>query len=339
MSDPSPAQGASSHIVIDGLNCASLNRDQMVRTHAGGITSINYTCIPVLGDLVTSLTKLQALRESIQAMSDVALIVETTADIVNAHETGRVGVILGTQNSLMVEADVALLGAFRTLGLRILQPTYNEQNAFGFGSSFDETTDLGITEAGHAWLAEMKKQHLIADLSHCGPRTTDGYLAAALEPVVISHSNAYALCPNPRNKTDEQARAVAKTGGLIGAVMWSPLVRLDARPTLDDYIDHVAHLVKVAGVEHVSFATDLVEPYPDPVKWDKAVGPNGEYQNITGILGDWYRYETRLNTGFQSMKDTPGIWEAMRRRGFGASDIEKIASGNWLRVMRDIWGA
>ncbi|CAH1662344.1 Microsomal dipeptidase [Hyphomicrobiales bacterium] len=328
-----------SHIVIDGLNCASMNRDQMVRTHEGGITALNYTCLPVLGDLVTSLTRLQAVRDTIVAMPEVALIVSSTADIRAAHETGRVGVILGTQNSTMVEADVALLGAFRTLGLRILQPTYNEQNAFGYGASFDATSDLGMTEAGHAWLAEMHKQHLIVDLSHCGPKTTDDYLAAAKEPVVISHSNAYALCPNPRNKSDAQARAVAETGGLIGAVMWSPLVKIETRPTLDDYIDHVEHLVKVAGIEHVSFATDLVEPHPDPVKWDKAVGPNGEYPNITGILGDWYRYETRLNTGFQSMRDTPGIWEAMRRRGFSASDIEKIASGNWLRVMRDIWGA
>lgn len=338
MTEATPSR-ASRPVAIDGLNCASMNRDQMIRTREGGFGAINYTCIPPLAGLEESLKRLAAIRKTILDMPDVATIVSTSADVKDAYANNKVGVILGTQNSLMVESDVALLGAFRDLGLRIMQPTYNEENAFGFGASFEGHADKGMKPAGRDWLAEMERLGIVADLSHCGLKTTSDYLAAAKRPIVISHANAIELCANPRNKTNAQISAVAKTGGLIGATMWSPLVRIDRRPEMDDFLNHIDHLVKYAGVEHVAFASDLVEPHPDPVKWAKAVGREGEYANITGIMGDWYHYENRLNTAFASMRDAPGIWDAMKKRGYSEADVEKMMGGNWLRVMKDIWGA
>lgn len=158
--------------------------------------------------------------------------------------------------------------------------------------------------------------------------------------MVISHANAFAVCPSLRNKKDEHIRAVAATGGLIGAVMWSPAVRHDKRPTLDDYLNHVDHLVKVGGIDHVAFASDITEgQVASPEKWDKSYGPNGYSPNITGVLGDWYVFETRLNVDFQSLTHAPRIWDGMKARGYSATDIDKMRSGNWLRVMKDVWGA
>ena len=117
------------------------------------------------------------------------------------------------------------------MGIRILQPTYNEKNAFGYGASFEGEKDKGITEAGYAWIEEMYRLGLLVDLSHSGHRTTSDYLAAAKGPMVASHANAYTLCPSLRNKTDEHIRAIAKTGGLIGAVLFSPFIRREQRPT------------------------------------------------------------------------------------------------------------
>lgn len=327
-------------IVIDGLNCASVTPQQMRNTLAGGVSAINLTAISPFADLPQSLAQLERRRGEINAMSDVAVVVESVADIEAAHAEGRVGVILGAQNSLMIEADVALLATFHRLGLRIVQPTYNERNAFGAGASFVSEADEGITEAGQDWIAAMHANRLLVDLSHCGHRTSAGYIAAARAPVVFSHANAHAIWASPRNKTDGLIRAVADTGGLTGAVMWSPAVKQKTRPTLDDYLDHLEHIVRVAGIEHASFASDVSEGYDeDPDDWNKSYGPEGFYPNITGVLGDWYRYHTRHNVHYDSLSHTPRIWDGLSKRGWNESNIEKVMSGNWLRVLRDVWGA
>ena len=197
-----------------------------------------------------------------------------------------------------------------------------------------------MTEAGGEWLEEMHKLRLVADLSHCGHRSTSDFIAATgKRPLVASHANAYEVCPSPRNKTDEHLRGIAETGGLVGAVMWTPAIRHDQRPDMDDYINHVDHMVNVAGIDHVAFASDTTEsPATGPEAWDRTFGPNGTDQNITGILGDWFIYENRLNKNFQSLSHTPRVWEGLDRRGYKSDEIEKIMRKNWLRVLRDIWG-
>lgn len=330
---------ASGPLTIDGLNCATVSRDQAFRTLQGGVTALNLTAMSPFIGLADSLVELEENKRKIEEMGDIARVVTSAADILRCQAEGKLGYILGTQNSMMVEDDLRLLATMKRLGVRILQPTYNEENKLGHGAPFEGEADKGITELGRAWITEMDRLGLIIDLSHCGHRSTADYLAAARGPMVISHANAFAVCPSLRNKTDDHIRAVAGTGGLIGAVMWSPAVRHDLRPTLDDYLNHIDHLVNTGGIEHVAFASDLVEGAPPaPEKWDKSYGPNGYSPNITGVLGPWYVYETRLNVDFQSLAHTPRIWDGMARRGYSEDAIEKVRSGNWLRVMRDVWG-
>jgi membrane dipeptidase len=290
--------------------------------------------------LSESLVQLETIRASIAAMDDLALVARSVADIEDAVETNRVGVILGTQNSTMIEEDTALLASMKELGIRILQPNYNKPNRYACGAPQTGPADTGMTEAGTEWLEEMHRLRLVVDLSHCGHRSTSDFIAASRgRPLVVSHANAYAVCPSPRNKTDEHLRGVAETGGLTGAVMWTPAVRHDQRPSMEDYINHVDHMVKVAGIEHVAFASDTTEsPATGPEVWDRTFGPNGTDQNITGILGDWFTYENRLNSDFQSLSHTPRVWEGLENRGYKEDAIEKIMRDNWLRVLSDIWG-
>ena len=127
----------------------------------------------------------------------------------------------------MVESDVRLLATFRRLGMRILQPTYNEPCLFGQGAPDIGDADKGITEAGRAWVAEMHANRLLIDLSHCGHRTSADFIAEAREPVMFSHANAFAVCPSPRNKPDDLIASMAwqqnptrwcSTGNLIAAL-------------------------------------------------------------------------------------------------------------------------
>ena len=276
---------------------------------------------------------------SMSSSPELARVVTTAAEIEAAHRDGLVGVVIGAQNSLMIETDLRFLQDFYEMGLRILQPTYNEQNAFGFGASFTDDEDKGITDYGREWLAAAEEFGIVVDLSHCGHRTSLEFALAARAPVVVSHANAYEVLPSPRNKTKEIVKAVADTGGLIGAVMYSPTVRWDERPTMDDYLDHLTHHIDVAGIDHVAFASDISERIvEDPAEWNKSYGPDGMYPKMVGQMGSWFTYEDRHNLDYDSLAQTPGIWDGMRRRGYGEDDIEKVMSGNWLRVMKAVCG-
>jgi len=327
---------------IDGLNCAGVNSEQMQKTLQGGVNAINLTCLMPFVGLVEGLIALEEIRAKIRAIDDVAFVVSSTKDIEDAAAQNRVGIILGTQHSLIVEDDERLLRTFKELGIRILQPTYNSPCKYGYGAPQVGDEDKGMTEAGRNWLNEMHAQELLVDLSHCGHTTTTDFIEAnknSGRPIVISHANAYDICPSPRNKTDAHIRGIAECGGLIGTVMWSPAVRHDERPTMDDYLNHLDHMINVGGIDHVSFGSDVVEsPQTDPEIWDKSYGPNGTNQNITGVLGDWYVYDTRMNKDYMSLTDTPAIWDGMRKRGYGEDAIEKTMRGNWLRVLKDVWG-
>lgn len=332
------AHNPARKLVIDGLNCAGLSAEQMDRTLKGGVSAINLTAIRPPAGLQDALIQLEQARASVAAMADKAVIVTTVAELLEAHDKGVVGVILGAQNTLMAEPDVKLLASFHRLGLRIVQPTYNEQNAFGHGASFLGADDKGITEAGRNWLTTMEELGILVDLSHCGHRTSLDYLAAAKRPLIFSHANAFAVCQSPRNKTDEMIKAVAKTGGLIGAVTWAPTVRWDKRPTIEDFVDHLDHLVKVGGIDHVAFASDLPEANGQvEADWTRLWGPKGMYPNITGVLGDWYVYGDHAMSDLQTMSQIPAVWDKMRKRGYNESEVEKVMSGNWMRVLRDVW--
>ena len=242
-------------------------------------------------------------------MSDIACVVRSVDDIHAAKRDGKLGVIIGSQSSQMAEEDLAMLATFKRLGMRILQPTYNERCKFGQGAPFVGDADEGMTAAGHDWIAEMHRLHLLIDLSHCGHKTSADYLAASKQPVVFSHANSYEMCPSPRNKTDDHVRAVARTGGLIGAVMWAPSLKHATRPSIEDYLDHLDHLVNVGGIEHVAFASDQAEGHPGGrEEWETTFGPRGKYPNITGILGPG-------TSGTRASAATTRRWRTRRASG------------------------
>ncbi len=121
--------------------------------------------------------------------------------------------------------------------------------------------------------------------------------------------------------------------------MWSPAAKHATRPDLDDDLDHIEHMVTVGGIDHVGFASDVTEGHlQDQDKWEKSFGPRGLYPNITGILGPWYEWETRLNLDYASLTHTPRIVGGLQRRGYKTGEIDKIMSGKWLRVLDAVWG-
>lgn len=325
--------------VVDGLNCAPVTREQMLRTLKGGVTAINLTSVRPPDDFKKAMSDLARTLTVIAANSDIATIPRTAADIAQAKKDGKLAIILGAQNSVLVEEDVELLRILERVGFRILQPTYMELNRFG-GGVLAKGGDPGLTALGERWVELMNELRMVTDLSHVGYKTAAGVLQRSKRPVIFSHSNARKLCDSLRNIPDELAVAAAKTGGTVGATLWPPMVRHDQRPTLDDWAQQVAYLVNLIGEDHVAFGSDLSEGrYKSDDDWQKSFGPRGIYPEVTAVLGPWFTFENRLSVGFESMAQTADLPGALSKRGLSVSVIDKVMGANLMRVYRDVWGA
>jgi membrane dipeptidase len=177
-------------------------------------------------------------------------------------------------------------------------------------------------------IRECNRLGIVVDCSHVGVQTTLDAAQASRQPIVISHTAVRALTDNPRCVTDEQMKAVAATGGLVGITAYAPFIRYDRRPTLDDYVDHFDYVADLVGVDHVGFATDWFDG-----------------KTKTNWATPWYYPEVTRGTaygalgleGFAARADLPNLVAKLLERGRGAADIAKILGGNYLRVLEAVW--
>jgi len=330
------ARHTSNEPVIDGLNCAIFTRDQFERTLHGRVSALNLTSVRPPNDLADSMGDLAEVLSIIAQNADLVSVVTSVRDIRETAAAGKLGIILGTQGSTFLEHDLHLLRVMQRIGIRIMQPTYMEQNTMGSGVL--ALPDQGLTEKGHQWVAMMNELRMLIDLSHVGYQTAIDAAKASKRPVICSHSNARALCDSLRNIPDEEIRAVAETGGTVGVTLWPPMLRHKTRPTLDDFFQQIDYMVNLIGIEHVAFGSDLSELTKTEAQWQASFGPKGIYPEVTGILGDWFIFTQRFTEGYDSMAHTGRLIDGLAARGYSGADVDKIMGGNLLRVDQDVWG-
>ena len=241
------------------------------------------------------------------------LRVDSAADLERAKTTGRIGIILGQQNSQHFRT-VADVDCFYGLGQRVSQLTYF-QNRIGGGSA--GAPDQGLTQFGAEIVERMNELGMAIDISHCGDRTTLDAIEASKKPVLITHSNCRALVPGShRCKTDEAIAKVAAKGGVIGVTMVRYFVRAGATATIEDVLNHIDHVVKLAGVEHVGLGSDV-----DLDGRDIRIRPKKK-NDLDGI--DYSRKVFDLTEG-------------LLRRNYSRANIELILGGNFQRALSEIW--
>lgn len=322
--------------IVDGLNCARLTRPQMERTLAGRVSAINLTSLRPAHDLAESMSDLAKALAFVRDNDDLVSVVTSAQEIRDTAAAGRLGIILGTQNSTFLEHDVSLVRVMQRAGIRIMQPTYMEQNELGSGVLAKEPA--GLTARGREWVELMNETRILIDLSHVGYLTAMDAARASARPVICSHSNAFALCASLRNIPDDQIRAVAETGGTVGVTLWPPMLRHENRPTLEDFYAQVDYMVNLVGIEHVAFGSDLSEQSKTEEEWQASFGPRGIYPEVTGVLGDWFVFTQRFTEGYESLAETGRLVDGLVAHGYGPSDVDKIMGGNLLRVYEEVWG-
>jgi membrane dipeptidase len=182
----------------------------------------------------------------------------------------------------------------------------------------------------------MNRIGMLIDLSHVGRRARLEAIEASADPVIFSHSNPRALHGNPRNISDEQMRACAAKGGVVGLATFSAFVgdTSDGRhPGLDDYFRQMDHVLDLIGPAHVGIGTDIFLDPTDGVWWRAVTG------RLYPEVSQGMTYETHNIEGFMHYSDFPSVAESMLRHGYDEPTVRQILGGNWRRVYSQVWDA
>lgn len=317
-----------SAIVIDGLIVSNWSRKLFQSMQKGGLTAANCTC-SIWEGFEPSMRAMAQWKGWFREHQDLLLQVYSVADLRRAKAEGKVGIILGWQNSVGFGEDLRTVPLFRELGLRVVQLTYHTANMAGSGCL--ETNDGGITDFGRDLVATLNAERVLVDLSHVGSRTSRDAILCSKQPVAYTHCAPMALKEHPRNKTDEDLRFIAEHGGMVGVTMFPPFMRRGNDSTVEDYLDAIDHTIKVCGEDHVAIGTDFTQDVTD-AGMQYFVHDKGHGRRLLEIK------EVVNPKEFGRIDQFPNLTAAMAKRRWGETRIRKVMGENWLRIFGEVWG-
>jgi len=255
--------------------------------------------------------------------------IDSAGDFDRVKKSGKVGILIGVQNSEHFRTldDV---NYFHGLGQRVSQLTYNSRNYIGDGST--ERTNNGLSDFGVAIVNRMNQVGMAVDVSHCGEQTSIDACGVSKKPVLITHSNARALNPQqPRTKSDDAIRAMAKSGGVMGITGVRMFVKADEPTTIEHALDHFDHVAKLVGVEHLGVGSDIdLDGYDDM--------PAEENKRLRAGYKASYGFRDKIDIeGIDHPKRMYDLAEGLIRRKYSDENIRGILGGNFRRVLGEIW--
>jgi membrane dipeptidase len=319
-------------IVIDGIVITrNWNEDSDKALAESGYTGFNASLDS--GSLKRALKSLSDWHIRIKKNPDRFICAKSAEDFIQAKKEDKVAVMMGFQNTTMIENSLDNLDILYQAGTRWIQLTYNGRNLVGDGCT--ERTNAGLSDYGVELVKRMNELGIIVDLSHCGQQTTDDGIKLSKTGASINHSMCEALHKNhPRAKTDAQIRAMADKGGVIGIICLGYMIgpNLGTETTLETYVDHIEHAVKVGGIDHVGLAADFA------IQGLEATGATRENWYVPRLTRFKPSYKVQWPPWIPEL-ETPdryrNVAHLLNKRGFSSGDIEKILGQNWLRYFRE----
>lgn len=334
------AQGLASAtarpITFDAMGELRTNYDASLirQMQQSGIDAITVTlCDPKLYEGEAYVEAIKAIREHdafIESHPNLLVKATNVSHIDIARRNGQIAVFYLFQNTTQFGRDLNNVDMFYKMGVRSSQLTYNDQNWAGSGCK--EAGANGLTHFGRDLIAKMNERHMLIDLSHANMQTMGEAIRASRVPVIVSHTAASSLFTNIRNSSDENLRLLAQRGGVAGVCQIRPFVSTKHEGALEDYFLHIDHVYKVCGSDHVGIGSDrdhrvieMTEEYIAELKAEEGSNFKAE---------EWPLYINELN-GPRRMEV---LWEGLRRRGYGATDVEKIMGRNVRRLYQEVIG-
>lgn len=295
------------------LERSTCGHADLPRLHEGGVTAQVFALFakpPALGGTAPTweaLRMLDVFYQALESSSDL-LLATSAADVRRAKAEDRLAGVIGLEGAEALRGDLGVLRMLYRLGLRNLGLTWSVRNEAGDGVD-EARTGGGLTGFGMRLVQEANRLGIMLDVAHLAPAGVRDVLALSEAPVVASHANARAICDHPRNLTDEQLEGIAASAGVVGVTFVPAFVSTEReRQTVAGLLDHVDHMVRVMGVDHVGLGSDF-DGYD-----------NGDLQGLSDATA------------------LPVITQELVVRGYSEESIRKILGENWLRVFEKVVG-
>jgi len=239
----------------------------------------------------------------------------TAADVERSFKAGRIGSLIGLEGGHSIDSSLATLRMFYALGARYMTITHSANLPWADAST-DTAVLGGLSTFGEEVIREMNRLGMLVDLSHVSPGTMEDALRVSEAPVIFSHSSAKAICNVPRNVPDNVLQLTARNGGVVMVTFVPGFISQAVadhdpkktpgpapRATLAQVADHIDHIRKVAGIDHI--------------------GLGGDFDGITQVVA-----------GLEDVSKYPDLTAELLERGYSDNDIRKILGLNVLRVMK-----
>ncbi len=282
------------------------------RLRAGGVDAQFFACfVPVPfqrhGAVTHALARLDQLHLLAERHPNELVIARSAADIRQAKVDGKIAAIAGLEGAEALDAELGVLRQFYRLGIRNMGMAWNHRNAACDGVA-ESRTGGGLTEFGVQVVQECNRLGIMVDVSHLSPAGIADVLTISDDPIIASHSNARALCDHPRNLTDEQIKAIAEKGGVIGVTFVNVFLNKDKpdEASIDSVVQHIEYMLELVGEDHVAIGSDFDGCHPPK------------------DLSDATKY--------------PLITEKLLEHGLADSTVSKILGGNFLRIFETVCG-
>ncbi len=260
--------------------------------------------------LLRTMEQIELAHEMFRRYPEVFAVARTADDVEAIAATGKIASMLGVEGGYSIENSLPMLQKFHDLGVRYMTLTHTRTTDWA-DSSADQPRHGGLSPFGEEVVAEMNRIGMLVDLSHVSVDTMYDAIQASRAPVIFSHSSARAICDHTRNVPDHVLKLMPENGGVVMVNFMSGFVvptaelkaNRTARGTLGTVVDHIDHIVKVAGIDHVGLGAD--------------------YDGVT-----------RLPVGLEDVSKYPDITLELVKRGYTREQIHKILGGNVLRALR-----
>ena len=268
-----------------------------------------------------TLEQIDIVHRMVLRWPQVFEIAYTAEDIERSFKAGKIGSLIGMEGGHSIDNSLATLRMMHALGAQYMTLTHSANLAWADASPGPATLG-GLSKFGEEVVHEMNRLGMLVDLSHVSPDTMEDALRVTAAPVIFSHSSAKAICNVHRNVPDNILQMVAKNGGVV-MVTFVPgfisqaVADFDAKPeaerkgltapkaTLSQVADHIDHIRKVAGIDHI--------------------GLGGDFDGISSVV-----------SGLEDVSKYPDLTAELLKRGYKDDDIKKILGQNVLRVMRQV---
>lgn len=296
-------------LVIDGTVNLRIKRGKslspMIPGKLKSLTGIN------IGGHTTRVKQIYRMNNLVKSHPSALMRIDKASDMEKARDEKKYGIIFYAQSEAELNGSIETLAKWKEEGLRIFQIAYHD-NELGGGSRSD---NLPLTPLGKRVVKELNRLKMVVDVSHCGKRTTIDVCDNSCEPVTANHTCVEKLTNHNRNKSDEELKAVARTGGVVGLTTINRFfIRNPSRPaSIDDFVAHIDYMVETIGIDHVGLSSDSQM--------------NGEH-----------RYEIDYSDRFLcSYARWKHVAQRLKFIGYSREDLQKILGLNFKRVYDQVF--